>query len=121
MFRKCTWIARFPLNVRDKIKKSGPITAEEIETQKRFWEERTQQQGERSEKYKATQMQLNLQLNQTGLPECRGRVQGHYPIYLPDTEIFTEKFVQQVHEETHQGGVGLMMAKVWENHLVPRL
>ena len=66
-------------------------------------------------------MQLNLQRNQSGLLECRGRVQGLYPIYLPDTEIYTEKFVQQAHEDTHHGGVGLTMAKVRENHWVPRL
>ena len=66
-------------------------------------------------------MQLNLQRNQSGLLECRGRVQGHYPIYLPDTEIYTEKFVQQAHEDTLHSGVGLTMAKVRENHWVPGL
>ncbi len=66
-------------------------------------------------------MQLNLQPNQSGLLECRGRVQGHYPIYLPETEIYTEKFVQQAHKETLHGGVGLTMAKVREKHWVPRL
>jgi hypothetical protein len=65
-------------------------------------------------------MQLNLQRNQSGLLECRGRVQGLYPIYLPDTEIYKEKFVQQAHEDTLHGGLGLTMAKVRENHWVPR-
>ncbi len=62
---------------------------------------------------------------QSGLLECRGRVQGHYPIYIPDTEIdteiHTEKFVQQAHKETLYGGVGLTIAKVREKHWVPRL
>ena len=38
--------------------------------------------------------QLNLQLNAEGLWECRGRIQGEYPIYLPDSAVFTAKLVQ---------------------------
>ena len=116
VIRTCAWIARFVHNARNKIKKVGPLTTEEIEAQKKFWKEKAQRQGEASEKYDADRMQLNLQRNQSGLLECRGRVQGHYPIYLPDTEIYTEKFVQQAHEDTLHGGVGLTMAKVRENH-----
>ena len=121
VIRTCAWIARFVHNARNKIKKVGPLTTEEIEAQKKFWEEKAQRQGEASEKYDADRMQLNLQRNQSGLLECRGRVQGHYPIYLPDTEIYTEKFVQQAHADTLHGGVGLTMAKVHENHREYRL
>ena len=122
VLRTCAWLARFVHNARNKVKKkTGPITTEEIEAQKKFWEKRVQHQGETSQKYEADRMQLNLQRNQSGLLECRGRVQGHYPIYLPDTEVYTEKFVQQAHEETLHGGVGLTMAKVRENYWVPRL
>ena len=28
---------------------------------------------------------LNLQENENGLLECRGRIVGHYPLYLPNT------------------------------------
>ncbi|CAB3977193.1 Hypothetical predicted protein [Paramuricea clavata] len=92
-----------------------------LKHKRNFGEEKAQRQGKASEKYDADRMQLNLQRNQSGLLECRGRFQGHYPIYLPDTEIYTEKFVQQAHEDTLHGEVGLTMAKVRENHWVPRL
>ena len=125
VLRTCAWIARFLYNNarrKSEVKKSGPLTTEEIEAQKEFWEKRTQRHGEASDKYEADRMQLNLQPNQSGLLECRGRVQGHYPIYFPDSEICTEKFVQQAHKETLHGGVpGLTMAKVREKHWVPRL
>ncbi len=87
VLRTCAWIARFLYNARRKseVKKSGPLTTEEIEAQKEFWEKRTQRHGEASDKYEADRMQLNLQPNQSGLLECRGRVQGHYPIYRPDS------------------------------------
>ena len=66
-------------------------------------------------------MQLNLQINSEGILECRGRIQGRYPVYLPDDYLFTEKFVQRSHRRTLHGGVALTMADIWERHWVPRL
>ena len=67
VIRTCAWIARFVHNARNKIKKIGPLTTEEIEAQKKFWEEKAQRQGEASEKYDADRMQPNLQRNQSRL------------------------------------------------------
>ena len=66
-------------------------------------------------------LQLNLQLNQDGLLECRGRLQGIYPIYVPDGTIFAKKLIQHAHKATLHGGVGLTMAKVREQYWIPRL
>ena len=66
-------------------------------------------------------MKLNLQQNKDGIFECRGRIQGHYPIYLPDDGVFTEKLVAHFHTQTLHGGVGLTMAKVRETYWIPRL
>ena len=66
-------------------------------------------------------LQLNLQLNQDRLLECRGRLQGNYPIYVPDRTIFAEKLIQHAHKATLLGGVGLTMAKVREQYWIPRL
>ena len=53
--------------------------------------------------------------------ECRGRIQGHYPVYLPDSQRYTEKFITQAHLATLHGGVVSTMAKVREQYWVPRL
>ena len=53
--------------------------------------------------------------------ECRGRIQGEYPIFLPDSALYTFKLVQRAHVTTLHGGVGLTMAKVREVQWVPRL
>ena len=66
-------------------------------------------------------MALNLQPNQEDLLECRGRVQGEYPIYLPDTSIFSLRVVEEAHQQTLHGGVGLTMAKVRSRYWIPRL
>ncbi|KAL9982112.1 hypothetical protein ACROYT_G010913 [Oculina patagonica] len=66
-------------------------------------------------------LQLNLQLNNSGILECRGRILGLYPTYLPDDNLFIFKFVQQAHLTTIHGGVTLTMTKVRETHWVPRL
>ena len=53
--------------------------------------------------------------------KCRGRIQGHYPVYLPDSQRYTEKFITQAHLATLHGGVVSTMAKVREQYWVPRL
>ena len=99
----------------------GPLTTVELEYQTSWWIRRVQVQAIDSPKFEAAKLQLNLQTNADGVLECRGRIQGHYPVYLPDDCQFTEKFVQRAHHRTLHGGVGLTMACVRERHWVPRL
>ena len=80
---------------------------------------RVQDRG--SEHMHVDRLQLNLQLNKDRLLECRGRLQGIYPIYVPDGTIFAEKLIQHAHKATLHGGVGLTMAKVREQYWIPRL
>ena len=123
VLRICGWVARFTRNTRSPPleRKTGPLTTEELNIQRRFWEKRAQQEGMKSANYEQDRLQLNLQLNDQQLFECRGRVQGLYPVYLPDTAVYTEKFVEEAHESTLHGGTQLTMAKVREQHWVPRL
>lgn len=91
----------------------GPLTSKELKVQRRFWERRAQQEGMKSEKFEEDRRQLNLL-------ECRGRIQGVYPVYLPEIAVYT-KFIQEAHESTLHGGAGMTMAKVREQHWVPQL
>ena len=73
------------------------------------------------EKFAEDKLQLNLQLNDKGIYECRGRVQGDYPIYIPDRDILAEKLVAHMHMETLHGGVNLTMTKISQRYWIPRL
>ena len=64
---------------------------------------------------------LNLQRNDTGVLECRGRIEGQYPIFLPENSEFTRKVVEQAHVTTLHGGVASTMARVRERYWVPKL
>lgn len=44
-----------------------------------------------------------------------------YPVFLPDRHLYTAKLVEDAHQCTSHGGVGLTMAKIRENIWVPRL
>ena len=70
--------------------------------------------------FKEDKQHLNLQKNAAGIFECRGRIQGVYPIYLPDDAVFAEKLVMYAHLHTLHGWVGLTMASVRECYWVPR-
>ncbi|XP_028407544.1 uncharacterized protein LOC114530162 [Dendronephthya gigantea] len=90
MLRICAWVARFAFNCRQPRQKlKGPLTTNEIEKQKLFWIKRAQTSATYEEKRSA----LNLKPNELGILVCRGRIQGNYPIFLPDTHPFTAKLV----------------------------
>ena len=92
-----------------------------VNKQRLFREKKTQKQWEGSDQFQEDQLRFNLQPNRKEVLECRGRIQGNYPVYLPDSALYTLKLVQHAHEITLQGGVGLTMAKVRDSHWIPRL
>lgn len=82
-FRKalniCAWISRFVQNLRYPNQKvSGPLITEEIQEQHLLWVKRAQQSCE----FEEDLLRLNLQPNPDGVLECRGRLQGLYPVHL---------------------------------------
>lgn len=78
---------RFLRNAQVKREKrvEGPLTTEEIESQRMFWNRRAQQQAKSTRNYENDRLQLNVQTNEDGMLEGIGRIQGSYPIYLDDT------------------------------------
>ena len=123
LVRVCAWVKRFINNTRKSKKKRvlGLLGADEIEVQVKFWIKRAQGSSKFSENFERDQLQLNLQPNNEGILECRGRIQGQYPIYLPDSHPFTVKIVTEAHQRTLHGGMGATMACVRESYWVPRL
>ena len=91
--RITTWIARFGKICQTKEKITGPLTTDEINAQLEFWIKRAQDQNRETKNFKEDKLQLNLQINERDIYECRGRVQGDYPIYVPDEGILAEKLV----------------------------
>ncbi len=88
---------------------------------KTWWIKRVQLRDSTTPHHERTKVALNLQKNAEGLLECRGRIRGKYPTYLPPDAPFTRKLVERVHVETLHGGVGLTMAAVREDYWVPKL
>ena len=93
-------------------RKTGPLDTTEIEQQRFWWTKRAQLDSQTSAHFEEDKLQLNLQPNDQGILECRGRIEGEYPIYLPESDPYTDKLVQQTHLMTLHGGVLLTMAKV---------
>ena len=119
--RITAWIARFTKNCRTKEKVTGPLTTEEINEELEFFIKRAQSRCEGKEEFEEDRLQLNLQLNERGIYECRGRVQGDIPIYVPDEDVPAEKLVTHAHSGTVHGGALLTMTKIREKYWIPRL
>ena len=117
------WITRFVHNVRSKKigRLMGPLTTEETNKARIVWVKRVQTRARAEKHYREDRLQLNLQPNQDGVLECRARIQGHFPVYLPDSQRFTENLVTQVYLGTLHGGVSSTMAEVRQLFWVVRL
>ena len=76
----------------------GPLCTQEISAQELFWIKRSQRQGTNDAKFPDDKEQLNLKPNVEGVLECRGRIQGDYPVYLLDSALYTVKVVQCAHD-----------------------
>ena len=114
------WINRFINNCR-RNKVNGPLTTEEISKQKKFIIKREQKRFQVTEKFKNDKAQLNIQLNCEGILECHGRIQGEFPIYIPNTSALSEKLVEEAHRKTLHGGINLTMAKIRSQYWIPVL
>ena len=97
------------------------MTTAETEKQIKWWIKREQERYSVTEKFLEDQQRLNLQKNDEGIYVCRGRIQGHYPVYLPPRVSLSEKIVQDAHLLTLHGGVGSTMAYVRREYWIPRL
>ena len=116
----CAWMRRFAHNAlrsRGATRIEGPLTTQETNQLRLHWE----RQAQKSCEIEKDRVALNLQLNQEGLLECRGRLQGDYPVYLPDTSLISQRIVEEAHLQTLHGGVGLTMAKVRSRYWIPKL
>ena len=119
--RVIAWIRRFVFNCRaeKETRHKGPLITEEINSQHTFWIQRAQ--SCQNDQISEDKQRLNVESNDVdGVMYCKGRLQGEYPIYLPDVHPYTKSIVRDAHERTLHGGVGLTMTKVRERYWVPR-
>ena len=117
------WVKRFVNNSKCPINKpkTGPLSTAEIQDQYLWWTKRAQQDATINGEMEKSKIQLNLQPNDAGVLECRRRIEGDYPVFLPQNHLFTRKLVEQAHLTTLHGGVGMTMAKVRDLYWVPKL
>lgn len=123
VIRITAWITRFIRNakVKHRGRIEGPLTTDEIEEATLVWVKRVQHRCENTKQFQKDRLKLNLQKDGRGVYECRGRLQGDYPIYLPDQTVFTEKLVMNAHSRTLLGGIGLTMTRTRGKYWVPHL
>ena len=123
VLRICAWINRFVKNckVSCENRETGPLTSGEIEDSELWWIKRTQNEAKEDPEFEDIRQRLNVQLNENEVLECRGRIEGDYPVYLPRDSIFAKKVVEREHLITLHGGVAMTIAKVRERFWIPKL
>ncbi|XP_046846737.1 uncharacterized protein LOC124440388 [Xenia sp. Carnegie-2017] len=120
--RITAWVFRFVYNLKKKQQRRwGPLTTNELQAQVLWWLKREQLRFENSDQMREESQRLNLKKNEEGVLECRGRMQGECPIYIPPESELAKKLVMHEHLRTLHGGVSLTMTAVRENYWIPRL
>ena len=118
--RILSWINCFLNNFR-KSKVSGPRTADKVLVQRKFLIKRQQNLHSNTENFEISRQKLNLKMNQEGIYECHGRIQGDHPVFIPNKSLLAERLVEEVHLQTIQGGVTLTMARIRDQCWIPTL
>ena len=98
--RIVAWTARFIRNshLKKQERMMGPLTTNEIKNQHLFWTKRPQEI--QSDDVTDDRQRLGLEENDQGILICRGPVQVHYSVYLPDKHPYTVKLVEDAHRCT---------------------
>ena len=101
--RVCAWVSTFLFNIQNpKLRSKVPLTTRKIDQQYSFWIKQAHAKCDLQE----DRLRLNLQLNVENVFECRGRIQGQYPVYIPDTHPFTMKMDGECPPENTPWGSG---------------
>ena len=112
------WVRRFIHNTRSPMQRRlGLIQYEAMEEE----EKEFVREAQAADPPTSREADLNLTRNSDGLLECRGRIVGHYPIYIPRSSPLAERVAGRAHSLTLHGGVSLTMAKVRTQYWIPRL
>lgn len=116
----CAWMRRFAhktLRNRGTPRIVGSLTTEEVSRQSLFWE----RDAKKSSDTERDRVALNLQPNKDCLWECQGRVPLESTQYTCQPQAIlvctlSLRLVEEVHQKTLHGGVGLTMAEVHSRH-----
>ena len=60
-----------------------------------------------------------MKVNEEGLYQCFGRIQGENPIFIPKESVLGQKLVEEAHILTIHEGVTLTMAEIRSGHWIP--
>ena len=94
VIRVGAWVKRFVNNSKCPInkRKTDPLSTDEIQDQYFWWTKRAQRDAMINGTIEKSKVQLNLQPNDAGVLECRGRIEGDYPVFLPQNHPFTRNW-----------------------------
>ena len=117
------WMRRFIHNCRSQRGEriSGQLTTQDIQDQIDSMILREQRRVEKDERFKSDRERLNLQKNGKGIFVRKGRIEGDYPLYLPERSLLTDKKVEHCHLRTLHVGVSITMTEVRRSYWVPKL
>ena len=112
--RITAFVMRFIAKCRGRRIQEPMLTAEEINSADTYWMKRSQA----SEELKSD---IALEIDESGVWRCNGRIPGYNPIFLPKNNRLVASLIQQSHEKTLHGGVSMTLSDMRKRYWVPKL
>ena len=119
--RVTAWVNRFLLNCKKGKRNIGPLSTTELELAKNHWVKKVQSDAQTAVGFEQQKEKLNLKKDEGGILRCYGRIEGDYPLYLPDSDLFTKKLIMHEHIRTLHEGVNSTMARIRNHWWIPKL
>ena len=127
LIRVTAWCIRFIHNLREKVKKKGMLTADEIRRANELWVKCIQQRSFqdtltaiKNGKRKAIISQLGLYEDGNGVRRCAGRFtnQQRHVILLPKQEHFSKLLIIRDHRKLLHAGVSQTLSEVRQEYWI---
>ena len=128
LLRVTVRLLRFVNNCRNtRHKKTGHITAEELQKARTAWVKSVQQELVEEKEFKSRSQNLGAYKHEDGLIRCGGRLKNaqltfgqRHPILLPARNKFTELVVMDCHKTAGHEKVGRTLAEIRSEFWIPR-
>ena len=91
------------------------MTTEELINKQKFWTKRKLQRYKKGDMFKSDTENANLNENTKFIYECKWRIQGYYPVYLPSKTLLTENLIFHPHLKTING---VLTVKQWQSEKI---
>ena len=127
LYRITAYTVRFVNNCKNRSKRVGDLTANEINNSEKMWQKEMQKTLTKSERFEKTKKSLGLFQDEDELWRCGGRISNAnlpydtiHPVIIPPDHPVTNLIIRKAHQSVFHNGVKETLAQLRAKHWIVR-